>query len=61
MKQEKNQSNGSIKGKISIYLPDKRMWVYADSKKEADDYVLRLRAKDTALQASRQAMNKKTP
>ncbi|MBE0662931.1 MAG: hypothetical protein IH597_10745 [Bacteroidales bacterium] len=60
MKQEKNQCNGSIKGKISIYLPDKRMWVYADSQKEADDYVLRLRAKDTALQASRQAMNKKT-
>jgi hypothetical protein len=60
MQTEKNQSTGSIKGKVSIYLPDKRLWVYADTKKEADDYILRLRAKDTALQASRQSMIKKT-
>jgi hypothetical protein len=60
MKTEKSHSTGSLKGKVSIYLPDKRLWVYADTKKEADDYILRLRAKDTALQASRQSMNKKT-
>ena len=59
MKTEKSQSTGSLKGKISIYLPEKRLWVYADTKKEADDYILRLRAKEVAIQTARQSLNKK--
>lgn len=59
MKQKKNQANGSLKGKIGVYIPEKRMWVYANTQKEADDYILRLRAKESALQASRQMANKK--
>ena len=58
MKSDKNQLTGSLKGKISIYLPEKRMWVYAKTQKQAENYILRLKAKDSAIQAARQTLNK---
>jgi len=58
MKSSKDQLTGSLKGKISIYLPEKRMWVYAKTKQQADNYILRLKANDSAIQAARQSLNK---
>jgi len=60
MKSDKNSSTGSLKGKTAVYIPEKRMWVYTDTKKQADDYIKRLNAKEAELQASRHAMSKKT-
>jgi hypothetical protein len=53
MKSSKNQLTGSLKGKISIYLPEKRMWVYAQTQQQADNYILRLKARDTAIRGSK--------
>jgi exopolysaccharide biosynthesis protein len=53
MKSSKNPLTGSLKGKYSVYLPEKRLWIFTDTKKEADDYVKRLKAKDASMQVSK--------
>jgi hypothetical protein len=58
MKSAKTLLTGSLKGKISVYLPEKRLWVYAISQKQADNYILRLQAQDSAIQAARQSLSK---
>jgi hypothetical protein len=58
MKSSNNQLTGSLKGKTSVYLPEKRMWVYANTQKQANNYILRLKAQDSAIQAARQTLNK---